>query len=45
MDKIHIVIPARFKSRLSGKPLKKILGKEMLVRVAIFVQKFYPKNK
>ena len=32
--KILIVIPARFKSsRLPGKPLKKINGKELIIRV------------
>ena len=32
---ISILIPARYQSsRLQGKPLKKILGKEMILRVA-----------
>ena len=35
MKNVCIVIPARFKSsRFPGKPLKKILGKEMILRVA-----------
>ncbi len=35
MNNVHIIIPARFESsRLPGKPLKKILGKEMIIRVA-----------
>lgn len=35
MDNVHIIIPARFESsRFPGKPLKKILGKEMIIRVA-----------
>ena len=35
MIKTVIIIPARFKSsRLPGKPLKKILGKEMILWVA-----------
>ncbi len=35
MIKTAIIIPARFKSsRLPGKPLKKILGKEMILWVA-----------
>mgnify|MGYP006104215301 CR=1 FL=1 len=35
MTNAHIIIPARFKSsRFPGKPLKKILGKEMIIRVA-----------
>ena len=46
MDKIHIVIPARFKSsRLPGKPLKKILGKEMIVRVADICAKVLSKEQ
>ena len=32
--KVLIIIPARFKSkRFPGKPLKKILGKELILRV------------
>ena len=35
VSNFKIVIPARFNSsRLPGKPLKKILGKEMIIRVA-----------
>ena len=35
MSRVKIIIPARFSStRLPGKPLKKILGKEMIIRVA-----------
>ena len=35
MTKIIIIIPARFKSsRFPGKPLKKILDKPMIIRVA-----------
>ena len=46
MDNIHIIIPARFKSsRLPGKPLKKILGKEMIVRVADICAKVISKKK
>ena len=40
VTKFKIVIPARFKSsRLPGKPLKKILGKEMIIRVAEICKK------
>ena len=40
MNKIAIIIPARFKSsRFPGKPLAKILGKEMIIRVAKICQK------
>ena len=35
MRKILIIIPARYKSsRFPGKPLKKILGRELVLRVA-----------
>ncbi len=35
MSRVKIIIPARYSStRLPGKPLKKILGKEMIIRVA-----------
>ena len=35
MKSVSIIIPARFKSsRFPGKPLKKIFGKEMVIRVA-----------
>jgi len=40
MNKIAIIIPARFKSsRFPGKPLVKILGKEMIIRVAEICQR------
>ncbi len=40
MNNIAIIIPARFKSsRFPGKPLAKILGKEMIIRVAKICQK------
>lgn len=40
MDNVHIIIPARFESsRFPGKPLKKILGKEMIIRVAEICKK------
>ena len=40
MKKIAIIIPARFKSsRFPGKPLAKILGKEMIIRVAKICQR------
>ena len=40
MNKIAIIIPARFKSsRFPGKPLATILGKEMIIRVAKICQK------
>ncbi len=40
MNKIAIIIPARFKSsRFPGKPLAKILGKEMIIRVAKICQR------
>ena len=40
MSNVHIIIPARFQSsRLPGKPLKKILGKEMIIRVAEICKK------
>lgn len=41
-----IVIPARYKSsRLPAKPLKKILGKELVIRVAEICKKVVTKNK
>lgn len=40
MYKVGVIIPARFKSsRLPGKPLIKIAGKEMVVRVAEIAEK------
>lgn len=40
-----IIIPARYKSsRFPGKPLKKILGKEMVIRVADICSKVTNKN-
>ena len=40
MNKIAIIIPARFESsRFPGKPLAKILGKEMIIRVAKICQR------
>ncbi len=43
--KILIVIPARYKStRLPGKPLKKILGKELILRVLEKCKKIKKKN-
>jgi len=43
--KILIVIPARFKSsRLPGKPLRKIKGKELILRVIDRCKKFKNKN-
>ena len=40
MNKTAIIIPARFKSsRFPGKPLAKILGEEMILRVAKICQK------
>ena len=40
MSKTAIIIPARFKSsRFPGKPLAKILGEEMIIRVAKICQK------
>ena len=45
MDPI-IIIPARYKSsRLEGKPLKKILNKEMILRVAETCQRVVKKKK
>ena len=45
VKKFKIVIPARFKSsRLPGKPLKKILGKEMIIRVAEICKKVVNKE-
>lgn len=46
MDKTYIIIPARYQSsRLPGKPLKKILGKEMVIRVADICSKIFPKKQ
>ncbi len=46
MHKIQIIIPARYQSsRLPGKPLKKILGKEMIIRVADICSKILPKKQ
>ena len=43
--KAVIVIPARYKSsRFPGKPLKKILGKEMIIRVAEICEKVLDKK-
>ena len=43
--KAVIVIPARYKSsRFPGKPLKKILGKEMIIRVAEICEKVLGKK-
>ena len=45
MKKTKIVIPARLKStRLPGKPLKKILGKEMIIRVSDICNKVVQKK-
>ena len=45
MTKIIIIIPARFKSsRFPGKPLKKILDKPMIIRVAEKCVKVVDKN-
>lgn len=45
MEKIIIVIPARFNSsRFKGKPLVKILGREMVLRVADICKKIVKKN-
>ena len=44
MNKTAIIIPARFKSsRFPGKPLAKILGEEMIIRVAKFAKKLLVK--
>ena len=44
MKEVSIIIPARFKSsRFPGKPLAKILGKEMILRVCD-ICKSYKKN-
>ena len=46
MKNIKIVIPARYKSsRLPGKPLIKILGKEMIVRVSEICAKIFGKKE
>ena len=40
MSNVAVIIPARFQSsRFPGKPLAKILGKEMIIRVAKICQK------
>lgn len=40
MNNVAVIIPARFQSsRFPGKPLAKILGKEMIIRVARICQK------
>ena len=45
MDNISIVIPARYKSsRFPGKPLAKILGKEMIIRVCDICSKVIKKK-
>tara|TARA_B100001121_G_C18672971_1_gene614839 strand:- start:1032 stop:1760 length:729 start_codon:yes stop_codon:yes gene_type:complete len=45
MSKISIIIPARFKStRFPGKPLAKILGKEMILRVCDICKKVINKK-
>ncbi len=45
MKNISIVIPARFKSsRFPGKPLAKILGKEMIIRVCEICEKVIKKK-
>ena len=46
MSKNHIIIPARYNStRFPGKAFKKILGKEMVVRVADICAKVISKIK
>lgn len=45
MKNISIIIPARFKSsRFPGKPLAKILGKEMIIRVCEICEKVIKKK-
>ena len=45
MKEVSIIIPARFKSsRFPGKPLAKILGKEMILRVCDICKKVIKKN-
>ena len=45
MNKIKIIIPARYKSsRLPGKPLIKILGKELILHVAEICEKVVSRN-
>ena len=45
MRKINIIIPARFgSSRFPGKPLAKILGKELILRVADQCAKVFTKQ-
>ena len=45
MKKIKIIIPARFKSsRLPGKPIIKILGKEMIIKVSEICSKLFGKK-
>ena len=44
MKEVSIIIPARFKSsRFPGKPLAKILGKEMILRVCDICKKVIKK--
>ena len=46
MKNFSLVIPARFKSsRFPGKPLAKIKGKEMILRVCEICKKFSQKIK
>ena len=46
MKNISIIIPARFKSsRFPGKPLAKILGKEMIIRVCEICEKVIKKKR
>ena len=46
MKNFSLVIPARFKSsRFPGKPLAKIKGKEMILRVCEICKKVFSKNK
>ena len=46
MKEVSIIIPARFKSsRFPGKPLAKILGKEMILRVCDICKKVIKKKK
>ena len=45
MDNISIIIPARYESsRFPGKPLAKILGKEMIIRVCDICSKVLKKK-
>lgn len=46
MKKIKIIIPARFKSsRFPGKPIIKILGKEMVIRVSEICSKLFGRKQ